>query len=181
MKKKRQKTSKSSTTGFPQATVSPSSDKLISGHVIELASKRKQPAWTREVHPPYWTLFIERNSRLDCDCDCNQSFVNGSRPNWHNSTFNFKYRGTYKENVWNACWRFQWKRSALDQNDVFRSVRANENLCFLNQEASSSFQKAKKKKKKHPDGMCVSHSVTLTVLSSFPSPLAKQQRQMHKS
>ena len=42
--KKRQKTWKASITGFPQETVSPSSDKLISGHVIELASKRKQPA-----------------------------------------------------------------------------------------------------------------------------------------
>ena len=30
---------------------------------------------------------------------------------------------------------------------MFRSVRANGNLCFLNQEASSSFQKAKKEKK----------------------------------
>lgn len=42
---------------------------------------------------------------------------------------------------------FNKKRSALDQNDVFRSVRANENVCFLNQEASSSLQKAEKEKK----------------------------------
>lgn len=42
--KKRQKTWKASINGFPQGIVSPSSDKLISGHVIELASERKQPA-----------------------------------------------------------------------------------------------------------------------------------------
>ena len=56
---------------------------------------------------------------------------------------------------------------------MFRSVRANGNLCFLDQEASSSFQKAKKEKKNHPDGTCVSHSVTLTVLSSVPPPPCK--------
>lgn len=119
--------------------------------MIELASKRKQPAWTREVHPPYWTLLLERDFRLDYDCDCNQRFVNHSFSflaveidTVAHSTLRM---GTYKENVLECVPAFSMKKISFRSNDVFRSVRANGNLCFLNQEPSSSFRKAKKEKR----------------------------------
>lgn len=65
-------------------SIPPSSDKLISRHVIELASKGKQPTWTREVRPPYGTLLLEPLSEF-CEWFV---FIFGCR-NWHNSAFNF--------------------------------------------------------------------------------------------